>query len=332
MFSAIYVEEAVHGTERVQQILARYPGLPVIPCARYGEVFNRAGQNFRVQKQNPALILAEKHGPCVLPAPAGYGFAAGASFYFSHMLNCLYDCRYCFLQGMYRSAHYVLFVNYEAFSADLQKTIAAQEGRCVFYSGYDCDSLALEPVSRFTQFFLPMFRELPQATLEIRTKSTQVRALLEMEPLSNCVIAMSFSSEQAGNRYEHRVPDLSKRLEAAAKLQAAGWSVALRFEPVISEPAVEQDYYALFERVFTVLDTDKLHSVSIGEFRMPKDYHKKIAELYPNEALFAQPVVVSDGLLSLRGAGDELLHKLESRLLSYVEARQYYRCASEDIA
>ena len=27
-------------------------------------------------------------------------------WYFSHMLNCLYDCRYCFLQGMSRNHCY----------------------------------------------------------------------------------------------------------------------------------------------------------------------------------------------------------------------------------
>ena len=29
------------------------------------------------------------------------------------MYNCIYDCRYCFLQGMYSSANFVLFVNFE---------------------------------------------------------------------------------------------------------------------------------------------------------------------------------------------------------------------------
>jgi spore photoproduct lyase len=71
------------------------------------------------RKQAPALILAKKHGKKVLPAPEGYGFEQGSGFYFSHMLNCLYDCRYCFLQGMYRSAHYILFTNYEDFMHDI---------------------------------------------------------------------------------------------------------------------------------------------------------------------------------------------------------------------
>ena len=31
------------------------------------------------------------------------------------MYNCLFDCRYCFLQGMYNSSNFVIFVNYEDF-------------------------------------------------------------------------------------------------------------------------------------------------------------------------------------------------------------------------
>ena len=35
------------------------------------------------------------------------------------MYNCLYDCSYCFLQGLYSSADYVVFVNYEDFLEDI---------------------------------------------------------------------------------------------------------------------------------------------------------------------------------------------------------------------
>ena len=31
------------------------------------------------------------------------------------MLNCIYDCKYCFLQGMFNSANYLVFVNYQDF-------------------------------------------------------------------------------------------------------------------------------------------------------------------------------------------------------------------------
>ena len=119
MFSAIYIEEEIRDWDRVREIVEPFSKVPQIICRRYGEVFNRTNQNFRIQKKNPALILAKKYGNLVLPAPSGYGFEGGKSFYFSHMLNCIYDCRYCFLQGMYRSANYVLFINYEDFKSQI---------------------------------------------------------------------------------------------------------------------------------------------------------------------------------------------------------------------
>ncbi len=330
MFSSIYIEEAVRDSERVEAILRRVPGIPQIAIQQYGEVFNRAGQNFRLQKQQPALILAHKSGRRVLPTPEGYGFESGSTgkgFYFSHMLNCVYDCRYCFLQGMFRSANYVLFINFEDFEQDIEATIAESSADSVFYSGYDCDSLALEPISAFCEYFLPCFQRHPEHFLEIRTKSTQIRFLLEHEPLANCVIAMSFSPQIQSERWEHQVPSIAKRLEALVRLQNAGWPVALRFEPVIAQTNTLSLYKELFEIVFAQLQTERVHSVSLGEFRLPVDYYKKIVKLYPEEPLLARETRLEDGMISLVQQQGSLLQDLETMLLAYVAPESYYRCA-----
>ena len=61
------------------------------------------------------------------------------------MYNCIYDCRYCFLQGMYSSSNYVLFVNYENFLEKIYIIIEENKNEeLTFFSGYDCDSIALE--------------------------------------------------------------------------------------------------------------------------------------------------------------------------------------------
>jgi len=328
MFSAIYVEDEVAALPRVAEIIGKSPGVPVIDCERYSEVFNRKAQNFRLQKQAPALILAKKYGNLVLPTPAGYGFNLEPSFYFSHMLNCVYDCRYCFLQGMYRSANYVLFVNYEDFGDALTRAFTEHAGPAVFYSGYDCDSLALEPVSRFSEYYLPLFAQHPQATLEIRTKSTQIRALLEAEPVPNVVVAMSFTAHAAAAAWEHKVPSIAKRLEALRKLQQAGWQVALRFEPLVAAENLAADYQRLFAEIFAVLDASKIHSVSTGLFRMPADFYKNIVRLYPDEALFARDIETTAGLIAFRSANEtDILQTLESNLLQFISADKYYRCA-----
>jgi spore photoproduct lyase len=329
MFSAIYVEEEVADSERVESLLARFPDIPQIKCGRYGEIFNRKAQNFRLQKSNPALILAKKYGNLVLPAPDGYGFNDCQSYYFSHMLNCVYDCRYCFLQGMYRSANYVLFVNYEDFSESIGEKIKAENAPTVFYSGYDCDSLALEPVSAFTNYFVPFFSSAHNATLEIRTKSTQIRNLLNSEASPNIVIAMSFTLEEMADKWEHKVPSIDKRLAALGRLQDQGWPVAIRFEPLIHQPGLTlAAYQHLFDKVFGVIDPAKLHSVSTGVFRMPQEFYKNIVKLYPDEELFARKTRVDQGMVSLSTGGeDEALEGVKNALLQFVSSKQYYHCA-----
>ena len=148
MIDTIYVEDQVKRHPRVREICARFESARVISCQHYGEIFNRHNQNFKLQKARPALILAAKLNRRVLPIPAGYGINGARGYYFSHLLNCLYDCRYCFLQGMFRSAHYVWFVNYEDFIDDIRMTCNGANGDTWFFSGYDCDSLALDPVAR----------------------------------------------------------------------------------------------------------------------------------------------------------------------------------------
>jgi spore photoproduct lyase len=328
MFSAIYYEHDIENLPLTQSILQRFGDIPQIPIRRYGEIFNRKSQNFRLQKSKPALILARKHDRWVLPAPAGYGFGDGESYYFSHMLNCIYDCRYCFLQGMYRSSNYVLFVNFEDFATEIRYKIRHKQSRNIyFYSGYDCDSLALEPISRFSEYFLPLFREHDNAFLELRTKSTQIRHLLDAPPVPNCVIAYSFTPEALANALEHKVPALAKRIDAVKKLQQRGWPVALRFEPLIYHQGFEDSYRELFSALFSHVNPAGLHSVSLGLFRMPNDYFANIVKLYPDEKLFAGDFQKGKRLTGYDGGIEQaMVNVCEQQLLQHVPGDIYYRC------
>ena len=327
MISSLYIENGVADHPRVQRIRQRFPSVRVIECERYGEVFNPKAQNFRLQKQNPALILAEKYQKLVLPAPVGYGIGGQRNYYFSHMLNCLYDCRYCFLQGMYQSANYVLFVNYEAFQAEIRAICQETDDACYFFSGYDCDSLAFEPVTGFADAFLPFFADLPNAWLELRTKSTQIRSLLTRQPWPQCVVAFSLSPATVADKVEAKAPTLAKRLDAAVKLQQQGWSIGLRFDPLIYQHDYQKLYQQLFQQVFSVLDAERLHSVSLGVFRLPEQYFKKMSKLYPDAKLFASPLQNSAGLVSYRRELEQAMVADCTRLLlEYIPESKLFPC------
>jgi spore photoproduct lyase len=330
MIETIYLEEAVYHHPRTKAILSRFPKARKIVCGRYGEVFNPKNQNFRLQKKNPALILAEKHRNFIQPAPANYGIGARRNYYFSHMLNCLYDCRYCFLQGMYQSAHYVLFVNYEDFQRDILLLCEESPSQDIhFFSGYDCDSLALEPVTGFAEDFLPFFAGIANAWLELRTKSTQIRQLTGRLPIPGVIVAFSLSPQGVIDKVEAKTPSLARRLAAIRALQEQGWQVGLRFDPLIYQTDYLTLYEDLFEQVFAVVDAEHLHSVSLGVFRLPEAYFKKMQKLYPLEKLFAAPFQQSDGMLSYRADIEQAMREqCSERLLKHVPPEIFFPCTA----
>ena len=330
MVSCVYIETGVCHHQRTRDISKRMKNTPVVEIGHYGEVFNPRAQNFRLQKLNSALIIAGKQNRRVLPVPVGYGLGGRHNYYFSHMLNCMYDCRYCFLQGMYSSAHQVIFVNYEDFAADISN-IAAQHGTdpVWFFSGYDCDSLAYEPVTHFAQFFVPIFAQIDNAWLELRTKSTQVRQLLRLEPCERVVTAFSFTDQHSHKKLEKGVPSIGKRITAMRSLIDSGWPVGLRFDPIIYHDNYRQEFAHLLETIFATIDAEKLHSVSLGAFRLPKSHFKQISKLYPDEPLFSQNLVLSKGIVSYPlDQEQELIDYCHQQLLQFISPEIYHPCIS----
>ena len=75
------------------------------------------------------------------------------------------------------------------------------------------------------------------------------------------------------------------------------------------------------------MDAAKLHSVSIGSFRMPNDYFANIAKLYPDEILFAGSFQKRGGLTGYDEATETaMVDFCQEQLLRYVHSDIYYRC------
>ena len=327
MFSRIYIEEEILHHERTKEILKRFSNAEQIVCAHHSEVFNPSSQNFRLQKANPSLILAKKANRFVHQAPDAYRIGPYHNYYFSHMMNCIYDCRYCFLQGMYRSAHHVLFVNYEDFLEQITATAATHNEDVAFFSGYDCDSLALEPVTHFAKYFTPKIMEIPNALLELRTKSTQIRHLLDLPANPRCIVAFSISPEEVVKNTEFKTPSLKKRIDAICKLQENGWTVGLRFDPIIYFDGYEDVYKNMFNHIFNEINTEALHSVSLGVFRMPDKFFKNLIKMHPQENIFSAPFESINGLTSYKqDLESKIISYCEQQLLNYVPAKKYFRC------
>ncbi|MEM7468684.1 MAG: spore photoproduct lyase family protein [Pseudomonadota bacterium] len=298
MIESIYIESNLREDARVRKIVDKYSRARVITCEHYGEVFNRKNQHFRLQKQAPALILANKLGRKIYPVPSNQGIGAPHNYYFSHMLNCPFDCRYCFLQGKFASANYVLFTNYEDFLSEINDAIAAHNEMVHVFSGYDCDSLAFEPISEFTAWLIDHLTQAPNYLVELRTKSAQIRTLLKRSPHPNVLVAYSLAPELVIENVEFGTARLHDRLRALNTLQEAGWTIALRLDPLLNFRLAESHYREFFELIAKSIKLDRVHSVTFGTMRFPDAYLDKIAKLYPDNALLSSLHESDNGLTS----------------------------------
>lgn len=303
----VYVESACLQQPRVLRYLNQHPNTHVIECTHYKEVFNpKATQNFRLQKRRPAMIIAKKQGTRVHPTPESFGIGSNSNFYFSHLLNCPFDCRYCFLQGMYASANFVWFVNYEDFMEDIQVLIHKHTAP-YFFSGYDGDSLALDNQTHFLDEFLPFFAKNPKATLELRSKSTQISRLLAHQAMPNVVCAFSVAPQVVVEQLEHRCASLAQRIKAMCQCAENGWFIGLRFDPLIYFDNFAKENAQLVAAILEQVPAEQIHSISVGPLRFPKAYFKTIKNLYPDEPLLAQHFSVQGNTVSYVKAQEEQL-------------------------
>ena len=282
--NTVYIENDIKNNLNTKKILQRIEFNEIIYCNKHTEIFNPRNQNFRIQKLRPSLILAKKHKNFVLKTPKDFSIGFQENYYFSHMLNCLYDCSYCFLQGMFYSANYLIYVNYEDYFCEIEK-ISRNKNNICFFSGYDCDSLVFENVTDFLKIFLNFFKDLDQSFLEIRTKSTNIEILKKKPPLKNVIVAYSLNPETIISEFEKKTPNLKRRLESLKTLQSLGWKIGLRFDKLINFIENIKIYKNFFKNVFDVLDANNIHSVTVGNFRMPNKFLERIINLRPMDSL-----------------------------------------------
>tara|TARA_B100001057_G_scaffold496134_1_gene596818 strand:+ start:1288 stop:2283 length:996 start_codon:yes stop_codon:yes gene_type:complete len=300
LINTIYIEKDVKNHHRTQKILEKFPKLHKIYISHYGEIFNKKKQNFRLQKENPSLVIAKKHNQFVLRTPQNSGIIKNnLNFYFSHMYNCIYDCKYCYLQGLFSSANYILFVNYEDFFIEIENVIKKNINKKItFFSGYDCDSLALESITNFISETIPLFRNYPNVTLEIRTKSSSIYPFSKITPSKNSIIAYSLMPKKVSKILDIKTPSLDSRLQTIFRLSKEGWKIGLRFDPLIFYKNWEKEYYQLFSKIKDNLSPESIHSITFGSMRFSKKVYKTIEKSHPNEILFSSNLIENNNKIS----------------------------------
>ena len=272
-FSHIYVERRIRNHPRTEQILLRFPQAQIVEIEHYKDVFNRHGQDGVRQHQAQALILAEKTDHFFYEgAPVCQDFGNTNFYYCSTMMNCIYDCSYCYLKGMYPSGHMVLFVNIEDYLEELDHILKTQNMYvCI---SYDADLLAMEAVTGYVRLWSAYAAKHENLKLEIRTKCAG-HAMWDLPCLSNVIYAFTLSPQKMIDAFEKETPSAFARIVCAAEGLKKGFPVRLCFDPMLYLPSWKTDYLQLLSQIDRIFGDRMLHDgweklvdVSVGTFRL----------------------------------------------------------------
>ena len=324
-FSYIYVEEEVIDLVRTKQILSCFPHAVVIPIKRYQDVFDRTRQTFTLQKDSRALILAAKHGQRIYRgAPVCQNFNEKRFYYCCTAMNCVYDCAYCWLKGMYAGGHIVIFVNLEDFFGEIKEML--KEGDMYMCAAYESDLLALEGCTGLTKEWHDLTCEQKGLTVEVRTKCASTIVWEKLSPCDRFIAAFTLSPQLVIEEMERGTPSLSARIHAVKTCMELGHLVRFCFDPLLYVPDAVRIYTDMVDMVMKEVDMSKIRDVSIGTFRMSASYMKNMRKRFPDDAVVQYPYVTDQGYCHYP---NDLIQEMEdavmSKLLTKIPAEKIFR-------
>ena len=321
-FSHIYVEREALTHNRTGEILARFPHAKVVVIDHYKDVFCRSRQDYAAQHMAQNMILAVKHGSLLYEgAPVCQSFGNEYFYYTSCVMNCVYDCEYCYLKGMYPSGNLVVFVNLEDIFAEIEETLKRHPMYlCV---SYDTDLLAIEHMtgyaSRWIEFVRRQNKRQPGSLkIELRTKCAGRELWKNVQPHPDVICAFTLSPQAVIDTCEHRTPSLEQRILGAAEAMRAGFPVRLCFDPMLYCRDWRKQYEDMLAQVDARIDMEQLVDVSVGAFRVSQDYLKKMRKNEPYSAVVQFPYQNDGGVYHYP---TELMEEMEQFMVERLAER-----------
>jgi len=294
-FTHLYVEEDAFDLLTAKKLLTRFSRATVVPINNYKEVFNRPRQRWADQRASLKLIIAKRHSDFLYEGSQFVPrFGMTRAYYNTLVLNCLYGCEYCYLQGMFPSANLVVFANNGDFISQTEQRIR-DEGSLYLCISYDTDLLALEELLGYCAEWIECARAHPELTIEIRTKSGNFSRIAHVATTPNVILAWTISPDEVIERHEHRTPSLRSRLKAMREAIRLGWNVRLCLDPVIQFHDWQASYQRAVEMTFEAVRGEDLYDVSIGTFRMNSTHLRSMQNHAPASVLLHYPYDVNDG-------------------------------------
>ena len=237
------VDKAAYAHAATQQCLSRLPGIPVQPANKLESAAN--SDAWAMGKE--ILHLLPFKGAFLKPCPGTRAYICCGYQILNIGTNCPMDCSYCVLQSYFNQPNLRVFVNLEQEMKQVLRVIDDNPDRIFrIGTGEFTDSLAIDPITRWSDLILPAFSKRKNAVLEFKTKTGRIQRLLASQHRDRIIVSWSLNSPFIAGREEHKAAGIKKRLKAARQCQAEGFILGFHFDPLIRHPQWKAEYLKIY--------------------------------------------------------------------------------------
>jgi DNA repair photolyase len=170
------------------------------------------------------------------------------------LYGCLHTCTYCHISEFFH-----IQLNLEELVDQLKAKMKEIPDQQLYkYDNYS-DQIPLEPEYGASELLVPFFGELdmkPPKFLLLYTKSDNVDHLLNLKHNGRTIVNWSLSPETQSNLIEKNTPATAKRLLAIKKCYEAGYTVRVRFSPIIPLKNWHEEYRSMIQGLFKAAKPD----------------------------------------------------------------------------
>ena len=287
MFEKVFIEKGVIDSKYTQRILSKLKCTEYTELEKVEDVWGRVKKPYLQKRKTLNLFIGRKVGELVKETPDAYGIGTQKHYYFIHAYNCIYECQYCYLQGYFNTPDIVLFVNHDEIIEQMQLRVD-QNPDAWFHAGEFSDSLALSHLTGEWDEYWDFFKRNQEAKLELRTKSVNLKSILDLEPLSNIYVSFTLAGFKEGKEFDLKTPSVKARLSAIKKLVEKGFMIGLHFDPIIYTDTTIESYENIIKMIAEIIPPHLLGYISIGVVRFTKDVYREVENNYSDSPMLLQ--------------------------------------------
>ena len=288
----IYITEDIKNYKKGTEILDKFSSFEVIESEKTFVDLIRS-KNLSYEEEKKYMLFTVKKGKFLKKYHLDKQFKGiKEEYYLSYENNCPFNCLYCYLRDYFMHGAFVFYVNIEDMFSELDQF---KKSGTMISAGIVNDSLVYDSITNISRDLLEYFKARPDLVLEIRTKSHNIKNLLELEPIKNLIVSFTFSPQEIVDRYELKASSLSDRISAAKQLQEKGYRLGLRFDPIINIENRKKHYETMVDEIFSSLDHNKIVNIGIGGLRYKKGLRQKVLSERKTDLFFNELIVGIDG-------------------------------------